>query len=498
MKKISYAILIAIFLLTLGTRLYFSFSTQNYSSEQAYFTIRQIETIQQTGKPLYSDPLSFSGRALIFPPLFGYILAFLGLIFPITFTAKFFPNLFASLLVFVVYLIAKKLSRNRLIALSTAFIVSFVPIFFNQTLNNISVYSLVIPLFFLLLYSFMNLKSQKWVYCYVIVIIILTLIHPSVILFVIGLWFYLLLLKIEGIEPGKAELEIIIFSSFFVLLVQFIMFKKIFLFHGPLVIWQNIPKELLSKYFLQFSIFNVLYWIGIIPTFCGVYITYKYIFRQKKKEVYLLIGFIFSVALLLWLRLIQLKAGFIFLGIIMALLFAQFWKIFSSYIKTTKLAGFKWAFSLLAFALVALTLILPSFSLANETIQTSITEVELDALEWIRQNTPENSVVLATVDEGSLITTVAKRKNIIDSNFLMIKDAEQRYKDAERIYKTFSVTDAIALLNKYKINYIYFSPKAAGEYRIDGISYAESRCFPLVYDKEIKIYESVCRMEEIR
>ena len=94
-------------MLAFGTRLYFSFGTPNYSSDQAYFNIRQIEHIQQTSKPLYEDELSFSGRNLVFPPLFGYLLAFAGIIFPISFTAKFFPNFFASGLVFVVYLIAR-------------------------------------------------------------------------------------------------------------------------------------------------------------------------------------------------------------------------------------------------------------------------------------------------------------------------------------------------------------------------------------------------------
>lgn len=498
MKKATYVFLILIFLFTLSSRLYFSFSVPNYSSDNAYFTIRQMEHIQQTSKPLYDDELSFSGRRFVFPPLFGYALAFIGLVFPVNFTAKFFPNLFASSLVFFAYLLARRLSKNSTIALITAFISGFVPVFFQQTFNNISVYSVVMPLFFLLLYSFMNLKKQKWVYCYITTIILLTFIHPSVILFIIGLWLYLLLVKIEGLKQDKAELEIIIFSTFFVILSQFLMFKKVFLYHGPLVIWQNIPKELLSNYFSQLSILQTGYYIGFIPAFCGIYLIFRYIFKEKQHDVYLLIGFVFSVALLLWLRLIEIKTGLMFLGLIIVLLFAKFCRLFLDYIKSTRAAGLAKVFGIVLAAVVILSSVIPAFSVARLTIDTSVTDEEIAALEWIRKNTPENSVILGTVYEGNLITAIAQRKNIIDSNFLLISDAEQRLKDVNRMYTTISMTDAIDLLNKYSVNYIYFSPKARDVYGIDDINYIDSDCFDEVYNKDVKIYKSVCRMEELK
>ena len=498
MKKSHYALLIIIFVFTFSTRLYFSFSTPTYSSDKAYFDIRQIENIQQTSAPLYDDHLSFSGRMFVFPPLFSYVLAFLGLVFPVTFTAKFFPNLFASSLIFFTYLIARRITKNSQIALFTAFISGFIPVFFQQTFNSISVYSVVIPLFFLLLCSFMNLEKKKWVYCYIVTIILLTLIHPSVILFIVGLWFYLLLVKIEGLKQNKAEMEIVIFSTFFVLLSQFIMFKKIFLFHGPFVLWQNIPKELLSNYFAQASILQAIYYIGIIPAFCGLYIIYRYIFNEKRQDICLLIGFIFSVALLLWLRFIELKLGLMFLGVIIVLLFAQFYKLFLSYIQRTRASRFVNVFTVLVFVLFIFTSVLPSFSLAHLTIETSVTNEEVKALNWIEENTPTSSVIMATVDEGNLITSIAKRKNVIDSNFLLITDAEQRFKDVSKVYTTFSVSEAITILNKYDVDYLYFSPKAASNYDISRLSYADDKCFLLAYDNGVKIYKPICKMEELK
>lgn len=498
MKKLHYAILILIFVLTLGTRLYFSFGTPTYSSDKSYFAVRQIEHIQQTSQPLYDDDLSFSGRRFVFPPLFEYALAFLALVFPLSFTAKFFPNLFAASLIFFTYLIARRITKNSKIALLTAFISGFIPVFFQQTFNSISVYSVVIPFFFLLLYSFMNINKKKWVYCYIFTIILLTLIHPSVILFIIGLWLYLLLVKIEGLKQTQAEMEIVIFSTFFVILSQFIMFKKVFLFHGPLVIWQNIPKGILSNYFSQVSLLQVIYYIGIIPAFCGAYIIYRYIFKEKRKDIYLLVGFIFSVSLLLWLRLIELKIGLMFLGVITVLLFAQFYKLFLLYIEKTRAAKLANLFSVLIFTLFIFTSVIPSFSLAQLTIETSVTHEEIKALEWIDEHTPKNSVILASVEEGNLITNIAKRKNVIDSNFLLIPDAKQRFEDVSRVYTTFSVTEATSILNKYSVDYIYFSPKAALNYDISQLSYVNDKCFPLVYKNHVKIYKSTCHMEELK
>ena len=53
-------------------------------------------------------------------------------------------------------------------------------------------------------------------------------------------------------------------------------------------------------------------------------------------------------------------------------------------------------------------------------------------------------------------------------------------------------TEAINLLNKYEIKYIYFSDRAQAEFGIEKLSYIDEKCFELVYDKKIKIYKSLC------
>ena len=113
-------------------------------------------------------------------------------------------------------------------------------------------------------------------------------------------------------------------------------------------------------------------------------------------------------------------------------------------------------------------------------------------MNWLKENTPESSTIVSSYKEGHLITSIAKRKNFLDQNFLLIKDINQRFEAHEIIYNSKFSTNAIRLLTKYNIDYIYFSPKSKSIFDIKEIAYTNKECFPLVYDKEIKIYKVNC------
>jgi len=160
-------ILILIFIITLAFRLYFAFQTPNYDYD-AYFNVRQIQEITSTGTPVFHDILSYGSRTFIFSPIFHYILAIFNFFLPSILVFKILPNLVASSLIFIVYLIAKKISNNINIALLTSFISAFIPIFIAETVNNISIYSIVIPLMFLMIYFIMNIENKKFINYFII------------------------------------------------------------------------------------------------------------------------------------------------------------------------------------------------------------------------------------------------------------------------------------------------------------------------------------------
>jgi len=496
MLKKEYILLALIFGLVLGIRLYFAFQTP-YFSHDAYFNIRQVEHIRETGLPLFKDDLSYSGRNFLFQPFFQYILAFFNLFMPLSLVCKLLPNIFASCLIFVVYLIAKEITNSKGAALFSSFISGFIPIFFAETVNSVSVYSLVIPLMFFLIYCLIKInKDEKYIGYFVVLIIILALMHASSFLLIIALLLYVLFTKLEHLKQRRAELELIIFSIIFVIWLNFIIYKNAFLVHGQFVIWQNIPKVLLGQYFSQLNILNALYYIGIIPLVSGIYIIYKYIFKKKNRKIYFLMGFALSTLFLLWLKLIQLKIGLVFFGVILVLLFSKFYSDSLLFIEKTKLSSYKKLFIALLFLVFIFNSVIPTISYTAQVVREAPSKNEIDAFLWLKNNSDEKDVILASLDQGYLINAVAERKNVIDKNFLLIKDAEQRLEDARTIYTTHYETDAIPLLNKYNVKYIVLSKRSMSDYSIIDLNYrTDEKCFELVYDEEVKIYKSLCRME---
>jgi len=490
-------ILLAIFLGILAFRLAFVFLTPSYDYD-AYFNIRQIDSIAKRGVPVFHDELSYGGRTFLFSPIFHYILAPFYLAIP-SFALKILLNVFASSLVFVIYFIAKKLTNNTNISLFTAFISAFIPIYVINTMNAVSIYSVMIPLFFLMVYLLMNLTYKKYVNYFIILVLILPLIHFSAILLVISLIFYLIFIRIEHLKQKRIELEVILFGIFFVAWLYFLIFKNAFLFHGPAVVWRNVPLQIMSQYFGEVGLLESLLTIGLVPFISGIYIVYRYVFREKDKNIYLLIGIVLAIVLLIWGRLIQPPIGLMFLGVTLTLLFARFFKLFFLKLSKTKLAYYKTYFFVFFIALFVVSSVVPSFYYAKEQIYAAPSKNVIEAFEWINQNSDEDDAVLATITEGYLVTAVAKRKNVADNQFLLIKDAEQRIDDIKTMYKTLYKIDATRLFNKYGVRYIVFSDIAKKEFDINELRYIEEgdECFGLVYDKEdIKVYESYCQVEE--
>ena len=69
--------LLAIFLVTVVFRLCFAYGIEGFGSDQAYFHQRHIDHILEEKGVLYYDELSYSGRHVLYPPLFHMVMAIL-------------------------------------------------------------------------------------------------------------------------------------------------------------------------------------------------------------------------------------------------------------------------------------------------------------------------------------------------------------------------------------------------------------------------------------
>ncbi|MFH0979079.1 MAG: hypothetical protein V1837_07310 [Candidatus Woesearchaeota archaeon] len=497
--KRTYLVLALIFAFSVALRLFFALSVQNFSDNEAYFVLRQVESIRQTGLPLYHDPLSYDGKQQIFLPLYYYSLSIFSFFLPVQLVLKIIPNLFASCLVFVVYAITLHITRNPAASLWAASVSAVIPVFTSLTANSASIYTFVVPLLFLILYFFMRAAQEKaFVWFFVISFFTLAFTSAIAALVALGFVFYLLIAKLEGLRTTKAELEVTIFSVLFILWLYVLVFKKILLTYGASVLFQNIPSALMSQYFRNITIVGAVNQVGLLPLFVGTVMLYHYLFRIKSKSIYMLIGFTFAVFLLLWLKVLSFGGGLMVLGSAFTILFGKSLASFLDYIEKTNLLRFKMYFAAGAVILLVASSLGPTLFYYNQESKKAFNADEIDALQWLANNSEPQSVVLSTLQEGNLVTGIAHRADVMDQNFLLVPNIDQRLSDLDTIFSTSSEIEAVDLLTKFHVDYIFFSDYAKLKYKRTSLGYTDDfNCFQLVYDKQVQIYRTRCKLETI-
>ena len=511
--------LLGIFFCSLVVRLILAFQLPSFTHE-SYFHLRQVEHITETGFPLYQDQLSYGGRELIFLPLFHYIAAFFDLFLPLEFVAKILPNLLLASLVLLAYLIAKELGYSSTGSLFAAGIAGFLPALFAT--NAFTPQSLFLPLLFLAVYAFLKIQhiegkeqkdvekkqkkngeqkkmqgvlQKKYVYLYLLAFFLASLTSPAAIILLFGFGLYSLISLAESRKLPRKEWEIFIASAFFYLWIQLVFFNDILKREGISFIWQNIPTAILPEYFPQVSVSHAIILVSVIPLVAGIFVVYRSLFSAQEQKTFLPIGLAAAAIIFIFLRFFPIKLGLSFLGILLAILFAQFYDWLFSFLQRTKLSLTLQKITALLFLLLLLTTVYPALSTALHQSIPSAEEVK--AFTWLSTHTEKNATVLALVEEGHLLTALAKRKNIMDDQFNLIDDVEQRFIDVNLLYQTKFQTQALHLLEKYNLRYIVFTPHAQQQYQLKRLQYLSPECFHLIYNHDtIKIYERKCTLEK--
>lgn len=481
--------LTTVVLLVIIARILLAFQTPTLSND-AYLDARHIQHILETGLPLTHDILSWNGTTFTGGTLWHYLLALFSIFLPITIVLKTIPNIFASLLAIPIYLLIYN-GKNQPIALTLALAASFIPIYLTHTLHA-SVHALAIPLFFWTLYCWLKLPKKKYAYLAVGSIVVYSFIHPSILILILSMILFIAFCRIEKIKTTKADLELLLFSLAFALWAQFLLYKPALVEHGLHIFWLNIPPALLNTHFTQFNIFELFWYVGFFPVFAGSYVLYKQIFRETQRPLYALFSIIVIVSGMLWLKIIELTFGLMLLGIALTLLLPPALNLFKQYMQKTKVARLERLFTTLILITLLITTIPPAIVTAYSE-NTTITAHELDALKWIKHNTPQDATILAPVGLGHAITSLAQRKNVIDNNFLLHEDAQERFHDTERVYQSVLETEVVGLLDQYDATHI-LTPHGARTQVFD-----QSPCFTRVYDNGTRIYEKdpTCKLRII-
>jgi len=490
--------LLLIFLIVIGIRLFIAFQTPLFNYD-AYFNMRQVENIRDTGLPLYKDPLSYGGKTQLFAPLNQYILAAFSLIIPIDIVGKIIPNIIAALIIFIVYYLSFKITKNNKISLTASFMSGFIPIYFID-INRVSTNYLTVLLMFTIIYCMLKLNERKYVDYALILMFLLVLTTPMAFVLVLGLLLYLLLLKLENFAVEMKELEIILFFTFLVFWVNLLIYKNAFLTHGLLVIWQNIPVQLLSSFFSSIGFVQVLAVIGIIPIMLGVYAFYAAFHLERSKEILILLSLGLSAFILIWFKLLDLISGLLFLSVTLIILTAYTLKRLNEFIAKSKIHKYSKTIYVAVLALFLLTITPAILTIINSSNNGPLDVPSLgdvDVLKWASTNLPKNSVITAGLEEGNIVTYYAKRQDVMDTNFLLTPRIDQRLNELNEVYTTTFETQAIGTLNKYNSKYLFISPETLSDHGITEVSYVkDNKCFiPEYYSQGTYLYKTDCKIQ---
>lgn len=468
-----------VFALVFAVRLIVAFQTPFLSSDNSYFHVRMVDSLSH-GDLLSVDPLGFGGRSIIASPLFDAIIAFFTLFIPAGIVFKVIPNLFASLLVVPAFLLAYKLTNDRFLSSFAALLASAVPAFFASTFNQLTPLSLAVPLFFMLVYAW--LEVPKKVVLFLSLLLVLVFLHPLALVFVLSIAVYLILMAIEWKKPQLAEIELGIFTIFFTLWTQFLLYKRLILFHGPGVIWQNIPVGLLSGFYANITVIGAIVQIGVYPLGEGIYALYRTALKNPQREIQMMLGVTVVSGALLWIKLIDLETGFMLLGITLAILFAKWSQLFLEFAHKTKLARFGPLVLGVSLLLAFVTTAYPAYIATSDVLKSTITQEEVTALTWLDKTSPKNVSVIAPPSYGHYVTAFAKRKNVIDDYYLLQPQVNERYDDIGRLYRSSFETEAVDIVEKYGADFVVVPPHTKD------LVYGDRFCFKRVYGANIKIY----------
>lgn len=489
MRKETAGLLLALlFIAFAGFRIAIAFSEPTLTYD-GYQQLRYTEYTAHTGLPMFSDPLD--GRQHVYSPVYHYLIAPFALFMGGVVALKFLPNiLFATTLLFV-YFITNELTRSRASSILAAILAGFTPIIFSQFINDGSPLTLAIPLFFLTLYGLLDIKRRLPVI--IICGILLGLISPLIFLLVAGIGVYLVILAAERLPTDQSYIETLVFLLFFGLWSTLILFKEPFMQYGFSAIYAYLPEAFRSTYFTQFTAITAVATIGVLPLAFGGVASYHTLFNTRIKKILLLTSIAAAVILAIIVRIVDIRIGTLLLALLLSILAGQGFSLLSRYFDKTKIPASKYVIIGVLLLFFLFSSVLPALSLAGARAEDTPPRELLGSLNWIRENTPEGSRILAIPKEGFVVEYQAERPVLIDRDFLLVNNIDTLYSETETIYRSRFAIPALTRLNQYGIRYILFSKEASRAYARSELAYADHECYsPVFQNDEAKVYEVLC------
>ncbi|PIZ50248.1 hypothetical protein COY28_05590, partial [Candidatus Woesearchaeota archaeon CG_4_10_14_0_2_um_filter_57_5] len=386
----------------------------------------------------------------------------------------------------VIYLLAKELTGSDPIALITAGMAGLMPLAIASSLT-ITSHALALPLFFFCLYGF--LRQGQYTAWFIGGLIALSFTAPISELLGLTLVMYLLFANVSGMRIRRREVEMTLFTLLYLIWLGFVVFKRVLLFHGTHLLWSSPISE-------PVNVLTAITAVGIVPFMLGVYMIRRYSFSlEQRHPVYLIISSVLACVVLLALGLVQVQYGLLYLGVALTLLTGLFLQLLWAFLQRSRFSGHAGGIIALLLMMLVATSAPAAFAFTVSGKQQSSVLVDEQAFAWVRQNTPQDAIIVVPPSQAAALMYLTGRRVVLASSFLFLRDGLQRNEDVQDIYTTPYATNAVYLLNRYGVTHILVTQRAQERYGVADLPYS-GNCFRKTVLPGSIVYESHCRIKE--
>ncbi|MBU0470378.1 MAG: hypothetical protein KKA62_01635 [Nanoarchaeota archaeon] len=240
-------------------------------------------------------------------------------------------------------------------------------------------------------------------------------------------------------KEKKEQLPVIVVAMTVGVMLLNKLFLKTPLFNGPYHLQRYFP-DLIS----DFGGLNGIGFFTVLVAITGLFVTWK---KKNFYYAYLLLlivipGYLFNTEIVFILSLILLffaAVGFV--------------KLFENKWVLTSLKGFTLIILLLGMIFSMLTFL-------DRVNELSPSPSDQKVLSWIRENTPENTVVLSAPENSYYVKYFSKRDPLF---YLNDPDAEEKTETVQLIFSAPYIQDLFPLLEKNKVSFVYITPQMREE-----------------------------------
>ncbi|MBI4148624.1 glycosyltransferase family 39 protein [Candidatus Woesearchaeota archaeon] len=469
------AVLFAVFVSVVQS--YLALSVPGFSDDAAYVRLRNAQHILETGLPITQD--SLVPRRSVVVSLFDYVLAGVALFLPLETAGKVVPNVLAGVLAIAFFWLALRVGRNPQAALLATIVLVTLPEVVGL-FNSISPLVLVLIGACVLHVCLANGGRGWWGLMFVATLGLLAVTHPSVIVLVLGVG-VTILLKLSERVLEREELELGLFSVFFVMTASVVAYRKLLREFGIALLSASVPEQVAATLFPPLSILDAITSIGIVTIGVALTTVYQTLFYEKKTRLHYAIGLLAAASVLLWGGFVPARLGMLFFVLPAVLLFGAGYARFTRYVRQTRIAQHAWIIHTCLILFLLSTNVLQSAVSVQNALRRAPSRGELDVASWIRDVTDANVTVVSPPVRGEFLAYATGRKVVLDTFYSLTPDAQVRFTDVSGMFTTPFEIEAVALMERYGAGVMYvpsFVPLPR---------YVPGRCFSVAYASDATV-----------